>query len=187
MANIDHSTMTDPYLHEPKGIAAATRRKVYVSNGSASGSWTELNRGVGGFITFSTSTPYAHAATTSDSALNPSFSLVANNGFTGEDTPNARLKYTGTETITCNLDGIFSIQQASGSKVQVELVLYKNGVELIGSRTITTANSGDWATAPLMFNTTLSTNDYIEVKVRTNTIATVNFASGYLRISGVAA
>lgn len=40
MANVNHSTLTDPYLHEPKGVAAASSGDVYVANGSGSGSWT---------------------------------------------------------------------------------------------------------------------------------------------------
>lgn len=39
---IEHSTITDPYLHEPKGIAAATISKVYVSDGAGSGTWTAV-------------------------------------------------------------------------------------------------------------------------------------------------
>lgn len=34
-----HNTITDPNLHEPKGIAAATVGQVYVSDGVGSGSW----------------------------------------------------------------------------------------------------------------------------------------------------
>lgn len=40
MANVNHSTLTDPYLHEPKGVASASVGKVYVANGSGSGTWT---------------------------------------------------------------------------------------------------------------------------------------------------
>ena len=39
MANVNHSALTDPYLHEPKGVAAATTGKVYVSDGAGSGTW----------------------------------------------------------------------------------------------------------------------------------------------------
>lgn len=42
MANVNHSSLTDPYLHEPKGIAAAAANKVYVSDGAASGSWKTI-------------------------------------------------------------------------------------------------------------------------------------------------
>jgi hypothetical protein len=40
MANVNHSTLTDPFLHEPKGIATASSGQVYVANGSGSGTWT---------------------------------------------------------------------------------------------------------------------------------------------------
>lgn len=35
----EHVDLTDPELHEPKGVAAATSGTVYVANGSGSGSW----------------------------------------------------------------------------------------------------------------------------------------------------
>ena len=40
MANVNHSTLSDPYLHEPKGVAAASSGDVYLANGSGSGTWT---------------------------------------------------------------------------------------------------------------------------------------------------
>lgn len=43
MANVNHSALTDPYLHEPKGAAAAASGQVYVADGSASGDWTDLD------------------------------------------------------------------------------------------------------------------------------------------------
>jgi hypothetical protein len=36
---IQHKLITDPDLHEPKGVAAAVTGKVYVSDGAGSGSW----------------------------------------------------------------------------------------------------------------------------------------------------
>ncbi len=44
MANIQHSTLTDPNLHEPKGISTAAANTVYMANGSASGTYTNVNR-----------------------------------------------------------------------------------------------------------------------------------------------
>ena len=43
MANVEHSAITDPNIHEPKGVAAAASGKVYVSNGAGSGSWADPN------------------------------------------------------------------------------------------------------------------------------------------------
>lgn len=46
MANVNHSTLTDPYLHEPKGVATASSGDAYVANGSGSGTWQENKRSV---------------------------------------------------------------------------------------------------------------------------------------------
>ena len=42
MVQVQHKNLTGSNLHEPKGIASATANKVYVSNGSGSGSWQVL-------------------------------------------------------------------------------------------------------------------------------------------------
>lgn len=44
MANVQHSTLTDPNLHEPKGISTAAASTAYLANGSGSGTWTPVNR-----------------------------------------------------------------------------------------------------------------------------------------------
>lgn len=47
MANVNHSSLTDPYIHEPKGAASAAAGRVYVANGSGSGTWTAKETLVG--------------------------------------------------------------------------------------------------------------------------------------------
>jgi len=42
MANISHSTLIDPYLHEPKGVAAAPAGRHYHSDGAGSGAWEKI-------------------------------------------------------------------------------------------------------------------------------------------------
>lgn len=42
MANIQHSTVTDPNIHEPKGASTASVDTVYVSTGVGSGQWKKL-------------------------------------------------------------------------------------------------------------------------------------------------
>ena len=185
MANVNHGTLTDPYLHEPKGIASASAGEIYIADGAGSGAWTQGHRHVGGFITFSTGSPYAHSTTTSDSVLDPTFNLVDNNGFTGLASPNARIRYDGAETLSAALTATFSIQQSSGTSRNVEVVFYKNGAALAGSRVIATAASGEWHQITTAFNTELAANDYIEVFTKADSAATINYASGYLRITGV--
>ncbi len=60
----EHNIITDPELHEPKGVAAAGSGQVYVANGAGSGTWTTLGAGtvVGWFLyedVTTTSTPIA--------------------------------------------------------------------------------------------------------------------------------
>lgn len=184
---VTHASLTDPELHEPKGISTALAGQIYVADGAGSGSWVENSRIVGGYLTFSTGSPYAHSATTTDTVLNPAFSLSTNNGFTGLSSPNARIRYDGPEAIAAGIDACFSIQQSSGTSRQVEISFYKNGSELVGSRMIATAASGVWDVICVKFDSVLVTNDYIEVFVRSDANAIINFASGYLRISGIAA
>ena len=51
MANVNHSSLTDPLIHEPKGVASASVGKVYVANGSGSGTWTSKETLVGETLT----------------------------------------------------------------------------------------------------------------------------------------
>jgi len=39
----EHDVITDPDIHEPKGVAAANAGEVYIADGAASGDWTALN------------------------------------------------------------------------------------------------------------------------------------------------
>lgn len=39
MADLQHSTLTDPKIHEPKGVSTATSGHVYIADGAGSGSW----------------------------------------------------------------------------------------------------------------------------------------------------
>lgn len=42
----EHNTITDPDLHEPKGVAAATIGQVYIANGSGSGVWSSASQDI---------------------------------------------------------------------------------------------------------------------------------------------
>lgn len=44
MANVQHSSLTDPNIHEPKGISSASANQLYLSSGSGSGTWTNASR-----------------------------------------------------------------------------------------------------------------------------------------------
>jgi hypothetical protein len=40
MADVQHSSLTDPNLHEPKGASSANAGEVYVADGAGSGDWS---------------------------------------------------------------------------------------------------------------------------------------------------
>lgn len=188
MANVNHSTLTDPYLHEPKGVASAGAGTVYVANGSGSGNWYEKNRFIGAYIDFDATTPaYQHSVTTADTIINPTFTVAANNGFTGETSPNARLKYTGTEDINAQIVFTISSKNADSVTRNAEFSLFKNGVELGGSRSIRSISAGSWGSISVFGYTTFSTNDYLEVKVKGSASFTMDVASAFLSIMGSAA
>lgn len=188
MANVNHSTLTDPYLHEPKGISSAGAGTVYVANGSGSGNWYEKTRFIGAYVDFDATTPaYTHAVTTADTIINPVFVVAESNGFTGETTPNARLKYTGTENIDAQI--VFTISSKNGDSVtrDAEFAIFKNGVELGGSRTIRTISSGSWGSISVFGYTSFSTNDYLEIKVKGSASFSLDVASAFMSIMGSAA
>ena len=43
MADVNHATLTDPELHEPKGVAAASAGQISVADGAGSQAWTTIN------------------------------------------------------------------------------------------------------------------------------------------------
>eukprot|EP00918_Siedleckia_nematoides_P107114 GHVU01233533.1.p1 GENE.GHVU01233533.1~~GHVU01233533.1.p1 ORF type:complete len:190 (-),score=6.81 GHVU01233533.1:114-683(-) len=186
MANVNHSALSDPYLHEPKGASTANAGEVYIANGAGSGSWTELSRYVNGFVDFNAVSPYAyqHSVTTSYTALNPAFSLEASNGFSAASSPNARLVYNGTETIKCSVNFTFNFKNDSGSNKDLEVVFYQNGTVMNGGHIIVSAISGSWSSATLTDFATLATNDYVEVFVKGSGAFTLDVASATLTIVG---
>jgi len=185
MANVNHSTMTDPYLHEPKGVAAASNGSVYVANGAGTGSWVHAHHYIGAYVDFDAATPaYQHSTTTTLTPLDPTFVISENNGFAGVATPNARLQYTEVESIVATVNFTMSIKNNSGSNKDVEFVLYKNGVAVGGAHNIQTVISGEWSNCTLVGQTTLDQNDYIEILVKADANFTLDMASAYLTIAG---
>lgn len=186
MANVNHSALSDPYLHEPKGAATASSGDIYLANGSGSGTWTSAHQHVDAYLAFDATTPaYTHAATTSFTVINPTLSTSSTDGFTVTNTPNARLVYTGTRDISSNIHISISTSQATGTNQNVEWKIYKNGSALTGAHVIRTISSGSWGSVSLLGNSTLSTNDYMEIYSKTSAAGNVKYASIFWSIKGL--
>ena len=186
MVNVNHSTLTDPYLHEPKGVSSASASEIYVANGSGSGAWKPAHNYINGYIQFDKVTPaYQHSVTTVFTPINPTFAVSLASGWTGATTPNARLVYTGTEAIIASINFSLSLKNNSGTARDVELTFYKNGTVLNGGHLVVTAASGDWKSATLTDYGSFNTNDYLEVFVKADSDFTLDVATASLTIMGV--
>ncbi len=182
---IQHNVITDPDIHEPKGVAAASSGQVYVANGSGSGAWKDKDKWLGVYTGFDSVTPaYSHSTTTSDTVLNNTWVTGPNDGFTVLTVPNTRLRYDGTETITSFVQLSLATKQASGSNQDVEWALYKNGTEITGSRVIRSLSTGTWGSITLSPVVSLATSDYLEIYTKADGACTVDYASIQLMIQG---
>ena len=186
--SIQHRDIPEAQLHEPKGVSSASTNEVYVANGSGSGAWKTVQKYVNGYVPFDAVTPaYQHSVTTGFTPLNPTFSISEVEGWVGEASPNARLKYTGAETIVSFTNFTISFKNNSGSSRDLEVVFYKNGSVMNGGHLIVTAVSGEWKHATLTDIGTFSTNDYLEIYVKSDAAFTLDVASASLTAMGALA
>lgn len=135
MPNVQHSSLTDPNLHEPKGIAAASANQLYLSNGSGSGTWTNANRFPGTGWAKYTNTTYVG---TTALAVSTTEVLLP---FTTDDTvTQLPITLTGTTSSLLNLASetlqfvatgdlhaittTFKVYSVSGSPTYMNLILY---------------------------------------------------------------
>lgn len=135
MANVQHSSLTDPNLHEPKGIAAASANQLYLSNGSGSGTWTNANRFPGTGWGKYTNTTYVG---TTALAISTTPVLIP---FTTNDTVSQiPISLTGTTSSLMNLSSetlqfvsagdlhsitlTMKVYSTSGSPVTMDVILY---------------------------------------------------------------
>lgn len=79
MATVQHSVLTDPNLHEPKGVSTAASGKVYASNGAGSGAWVyPSGHAYADMYITSGSVAQTLAAASAKTKLNPTGTWVAN-------------------------------------------------------------------------------------------------------------
>lgn len=196
---IEHNSISDPYIHEPKGISTATADEVYVADGLGSGVWSlpkpygsntanageyPISLGGGnitwiknpfGFVYFENiATPYTLSYPAAYTKLNPTTTAPGVSYKVTEGT-NARLTYIGPGEVmdmSCNI----SLDHAAGADRDLQLSMYKNGVIVPGSVAIITASSSSKRFITLSAAALFATNDYIEVYAKNNG------ASGDIRV-----
>lgn len=205
MAIIQHRDITGDNIHEPKGVSTALANQVYVASGVGSGAWKDLSPvslaglatngvtgtllsvdGTGNFkyvagphgqVDFYDSTlasPYVLSATTSFQKLAPTTVAGGAAALMTEGT-NARLTYTGTDTVPVTF--IYNVSfSIGGSSKDVTLCIYKNGVAVNAHSIGSVASSGKICLSGTT-GVTVSTNDYVEVFAKISSADTINVYS----------
>lgn len=177
-------------MHEPKGVDSATTKKVYVANGAGSGSWVKLgpqslsnlstNGSAGQFVSvdgagnfalttgahgqtdfYNLTTPYSLTYPSVFTKLAPT-TIAGGNPEAMTEGTNARLTYTGPDTVALNIQYNVSLDQATGSARDIVLAVYKNGA-ILNAHSVATTTSSVKAVLSGIATATATTNDYFEV------------------------
>mgnify|MGYP003337978673 FL=1 len=187
---IQHKLITDPDIHEPKGVASATINKVYVSSGAGSGTWQKLSPpqlsgiatngasgqfigvdGSGGFVFYGSphgqvhfyniASPYTLTYPAVFTKLAPTTTAGGiPSDFTEATT--CRLTYTGTDTVPISINYQVSFDQSTGGARDIEFAIYKNGSAANGNSVLTTT-SGNKNVVAGVHTLQMVTGDYVEL------------------------
>ena len=84
-------------------------------------------------------------------------------------TTGGRLTYTGTETQVVRIDCALTLSPVSGSNQHISVYIAKNGSVVTGSRQEAHISSGANMNMSICWQSSLTTNDYIEVFVQNST------------------
>lgn len=189
----EHKSITDPELHEPKGVAAATSGQVYIANGATSGAWSKVtegavsglgtgttgqvvtSNGTGGFTFLSMphgrisfiniATPYVLTYPSTYTKVAPT-TIASGSSTEFTEGTNSRLTFIGTTSRHFHIAATISASQASGSARDIRFALSKNGIILPTSETIQTTTTGNKVSTALHADTMMTNGDYIELIAR---------------------
>src|SRR5687768_97757 len=159
-----HSDITDPNIHEPKGISTATTGQVYAADGAGSGDWYIIDaRGSVGFSNIAVPLTITYPA--SYTKVNP---VTTASGFSREVTESAssRITYTGTDNKPPEIIASLYVDQASGANRDIRAAIYKNGSIVAISEVIVTTVTASKVNIVLTAGVLAVTNDYFEVYIR---------------------
>jgi len=143
---VEHVNITDPNIHEPKGIASASNGQVYVADGAGSGDWTTYNWHGWGFYedsgsgtqTFTTTASLiqldAGAAATEESYLPLS---IRGSGSLWDGTNDHLTPIATGDVYTIRLD--LPVTATSGTPTIITVTVDQGGLSSI-SDTITSVN-----------------------------------------------
>lgn len=130
---VEHANITDPNVHEPKGVSGANSREVYSADGSGSGEWRKVGDVAGGvyFVEDTATSSTAISITDADTYYDLTNDALGDDtnvsfGISGVDfwdADNNQIDFTGLSigdsfTVRINLD-----VTTSGTNTQVNVIL----------------------------------------------------------------
>jgi hypothetical protein len=164
MPDVNHSSLTDPYLHEPKGVAAAAAGDVYIADGAGSGSWSQA------FQYASINTIETNAQTVSTIGTNPKTLPFTNNG-----PDNVEVSDAANNRITLTDAGVYFITfrvtfftSAPGDAGLYEFKVLDDGVATGLALARQMSGSSDTGTAAIAGLMTAGAGSHITVSVESD-------------------
>lgn len=159
MANKEHNTITDPEIHEPKGVSTATVGQVYVANGAGSGAWqvplgnnivvvnslSDFPTPSGGVITLAANTTYVLGAAMS---TGDRFQMGDNTSITG-NIYHSTLTYTGAGSMFTGVDVTSTFVNARFNCASGEVFNFQDtvgGVKSFFAQQVIVENCAKWGT-----------------------------------------
>ena len=208
---IQHKLITDPDIHEPKGVAASAVNKVYVADGAGSGTWKKITpkelSGISGFGTagdtitvdgsgnfvfagaphgavnfYNLASPYTLTYPSTFTKLAPTTTAGGISAQFTEATT-ARLTYTGTDTVPVSVTYSVSLDQTAGANRDIVVAVAKNGA-VVNGYSLLTVQSGTIHNTAGTATINLATNDYVEI-FALNTGATGNIRVYSLEMNAI--
>lgn len=177
--SIEHKNISDPNIHEPKDVAAATSGTVYVADGSGSGSWTKVtSSGVTPEVVYAQGYIEGSATATTISTVDTPVAVDFGGNFNSDTTSNftvsvnGEFTYTGTEDATVLVAAGLFVDQASASSVEYTFKVTLNDTPITASVSKVETSGSEGRSVSVNSLVTVSTNDVIEIWVENNTDTT---------------
>lgn len=152
-----HSALTDPNLHEPKGVSTANAGQVYVADGAGSGAWTDQ---------FPSMTGKSGYLLTNDGS---SVSWVASSGIVARGTINISGTTPSVETGSVNIASV-SLTTTGTYKITFTTPLSSTNYQVIVTPYSAALGAGV---------TTRNTTDFTVTSTNSATQTLQNLSTGY--------
>lgn len=195
--SIEHKNITDPNIHEPKGVGTAAVNTAYVATGAGTGTWRKLpvqslagivgdgtsgqsvvSDGAGSFalrwIIAYGQVSFANLAGPTVITYPSSYTKVmvattaSGSSREVDESVASRLTYIGSGARVGKLLSQLSLGHTAVGAVDVQLAIYKNGVLIPRAETLCTITNAQKKQISLSTQISVVTNDYFEIFVKNN-------------------